>query len=138
MPTQQEVRRVFQDIIDAPREQRRRAFRFLKGDDLAQAEGARVQVNWLEMVGCADDYTYRLSIDADKQINIVCFGLPTVDANCEGTYDSVDDLPNWVQDRLAILMMIPITKPTPDIPEVGRRISTSVFWLYAPRPDAEK
>ena len=115
-----------------------RAFRSLKEDDLSVADGARVRLYWLEMKDCADDYTYRLSIDADKQISIVCFGLPTVDANCEGTYDSVDDLPNWVQDRLAILMMIPITKPTPDIPEVGRRISTSVFWLYAPRPDAEK
>lgn len=110
----------------------------LRYEDRSEADGLRGRVNWLEMKTCADDYTYRLSIDADKQISIVCFGLPTVDANCEGTYDSVDDLPSWVQDRLAILMMIPITKPTPDIPEVGRRISTSAFWLYAPRPDAEK
>jgi len=134
------VHQLFLQIIATypPGRERIEMLTSLRYEDRSEADGLRGRVNWLEMVGCADDYTYRLSIDADKQISIVCFGLPTVDANCAGTYDSVDDLPNWVQDRLAILMMIPITKPTPDIPEVGRRISTSVFWLYAPRPDAEK
>lgn len=81
---------------------------------------------------CADDYTYRVSIEDGGRIHIVCFGLPTVDSNCEGHYDKADDLPNWVQDRLAILMMTPNVKPTPDIRGVGRRISGSVFWIYAP------
>lgn len=78
-----------------------------------------------------DDYTYRVCIE-EGTIRLQCFGLPTVDSNCEGDYDSVDALPDWVQDRLAILMMTPTTKPTSDIPTVGRRISRNVFWVYAP------
>lgn len=85
---------------------------------------------------CADDYTYRVEINRDR-VNIICFGLPTVDANCEGEYDSVDALPNWVQERLAILMMTPNTKPTRDIPKIGRRVSGNVFWVYAPEPSSE-
>ena len=85
-----------------------------------------------DLPSCADDYTYRVNIETDGSIHIICFGLPTVDSNCEGHYDKADDLPNWVQDRLAILMMTPNVKPTPDIRGVGRRISGSVFWIYAP------
>lgn len=80
---------------------------------------------------CKDDYTYRVRIEGGV-ISIMCFGLPTVDSNCEGDYDGVDALPDWVQDRLAILMMTPTTRPTSDIPTVGRRISGNVFWVYAP------
>lgn len=85
-----------------------------------------------DLPSCSDDYTYRVSIEQGGAIDIICFGLPTVDINCEGHYDKADDLPNWVQDRLAILMMTPNVKPTPDIAGVGRRISGSVFWIYAP------
>lgn len=111
-----------------------------KSNPRAQAQWAKQLDMFLVMISnedadlpsCADDYTYRVNIEADGSIHIVCFGLPTVDSNCEGHYDKADDLPNWVQDRLAILMMTPNVKPTPDIRGVGRRISGSVFWIYAP------
>lgn len=83
-----------------------------------------------------DDYTFRVKIEGGR-VSIMCFGLPSVDVDCEGEYDSADDLPNWVQDRLAILMMTPTTKPTADIRGIGRRISQDVFWIYAPRPSGE-
>lgn len=85
-----------------------------------------------------DDYTFRVSINRDNSIDIMCFGIPTVDTNCEGHYDTASDLPNWVQDRLAILMMTSNVKPTTDIRGVGRRISESVFWVYAPEPTPEE
>lgn len=83
-----------------------------------------------------DSYTYRVSIRGSR-IKITCFGVPTVDDDCEGEYDGADDLPDWVQDRLAILMMTPIDKPTSDIRGVGRRISKDVFWVYAPKAPSE-
>jgi len=80
-----------------------------------------------------ENYTYRISVNGGR-VNIMCFGIPPVDGVDEGDYDSVDDLPNWVKDRLAILMMTPIDKPTVDIPSVGRRITGNVYWVYAPEP----
>lgn len=83
-----------------------------------------------------DNYTYRVSIDG-RTIRIICFGIPTIDVDCEGEYDGADALPDWVQDRLAILMMTPNDKPTADIRSIGRRISKDVFWIYAPKPSSE-
>jgi hypothetical protein len=78
-----------------------------------------------------EDYTYRVEIGGEW-VTIICFGFPSVDTDCEGSYYGVDALPNWVQERLAVLMMTPTTKPTMDIEKVGRRISEHVFWVYAP------
>lgn len=48
-----------------------------------------------------------------------------------GWYRSVDDLPEWVAKKLAVLSMInPDEHPTPDIKGVGRRINRSVYWIY--------
>lgn len=45
-------------------------------------------------------------------------------------YDSVDCLPEWAQRKLAVLMGIDHTAVNEDIPNVGRRISRYVFWVY--------
>lgn len=39
----------------------------------------------------------------------------------------VAEIPEWVQQRIAILMMV---KPTEFIEGVGRRIDESTFWIY--------
>lgn len=48
-----------------------------------------------------------------------------------GWYDDVSDLPEWVQKKLAVLMVCRETPPTPIIPGVGRRISVDIFWVFA-------
>lgn len=78
-----------------------------------------------------DDKTYRVSIFPDG-IDIICFGLDSIDSNLEGHYDHVDDLPNWVQERIAVLSMIPATPPTKEVEGIGRRISKHVYWVYSP------
>jgi hypothetical protein len=78
-----------------------------------------------------DNDTYRVSVFPDG-IDVMCFGLADVDPQVEGHYDRPDDLPRWVQERLAVLSMIPPTPPTPFVDGVGRRISVHVYWVCAP------
>ena len=81
--------------------------------------------------GINDDNTYRISIFPDG-IDVVCFGLESVDSQLEGHYDGIDLLPNWVKERLAVLNMMPATPPTNTVDGVGRRISAHVYWVFAP------
>ena len=78
-----------------------------------------------------DDNIFRVSVYQDG-VDVMCLGLERVDSSIDGYYDCPDDLPDWVQERLAILMMFDATPPTPEVEGIGRRISESVFWLYAP------
>ena len=52
----------------------------------------------------SDNSTYRVEIAYDtKQVNVSCFGMMCIDKDAEGHYDSVDELPVWMQERLATL-----------------------------------
>lgn len=78
-----------------------------------------------------DDNIYRVSVFPDG-IDIICFGLSSVDSDIDGHYDQTDDLPNWVKERLAVLMITSGIPPTQEVVGVGRRISSHVYWVYAP------
>lgn len=78
-----------------------------------------------------DDKIYRVSIFPDG-VDVICLGLDNVDSNLEGHYDHVDDLPNWVQERLAVLSMMSASPPTNMIEGIGRRISKHVYWVFTP------
>lgn len=79
-----------------------------------------------------NDRTYRITLHKSGAVQVQWFGSDSVDSELATNYACGDDLPNWVQERLATLMMIPTTKPIPDIPGVGRRITENIFWVYAP------
>lgn len=87
-------------------------------------------------MGIVDSATYRVHI-RQSGVDVFCFGLESIDAKCEGVYTAVESLPQWLQERLAVLMIASSEPPTADIPDIGRRISERVFWVYAPRPDSE-
>ena len=54
-----------------------------------------------------DDRTYRVNIEFDtKTVNVTCFGINSVDSDVEGAYASVEELPEWMQLRLATLSML--------------------------------
>ena len=54
------------------------------------------------------DYTlYQVKIDANtKRVHVLCLGMYCVDSELKEWYESVDDLPKWVQEKLALLMML--------------------------------
>lgn len=99
--------------------------------DLRHANGGRPQVaNAMDEL-VHDDNIYRVSVFPDG-IDIVCFGLASIDSGIDGHYDRPDDLPEWVKERLAVLMITSGTPPTQEVAGVGRRISSHVYWVYAP------
>ena len=77
------------------------------------------------------DNIYRVSVFPDG-IDVLCFGLASVDSDINGHYARTDDLPNWVKERLAVLMITSGIPPTQEVAGVGRRISSHVYWVYAP------
>lgn len=80
-----------------------------------------------------DNSTYRVMIhSATKNVEVMCFGMSPVDKSVEGVYDSYDQLPEWMRDRLAGLSILPIPPPPQDVDGVGTRISGNIYWVYHP------
>jgi hypothetical protein len=76
------------------------------------------------------DYTlYQVKIDADtKRVHVACLGIYCVDNQLKEWYDCVDDLPKWVQEKLAVLMML---EPKLDYKsEIGYRASDHEFYIH--------
>ena len=65
--------------------------------------------------------------DDVKLVEVMCIGIKCVDSPLKDTYDSVDELPSWVQERIALLMGC---KNGHAIETIGRRVDDSTFWIY--------
>jgi len=79
-----------------------------------------------------DNNAYRIDIGSTGRVEVLCFGIESIDTELEGYYDSLQDLPKWVQERIALLSMLKSEPPTEDVEGVGRRISVSTYWVYKP------
>jgi hypothetical protein len=80
----------------------------------------------------ADVIVHRVFVDPHTNgISVIRFGLESVDAGPERIYSSVQELPNWMQKKVAVLSMLSPTPPTPEVPGVGRRMDENTFWVYA-------
>lgn len=80
---------------------------------------------------------YRVQIMGSERIRVIKLGMG-VDEEVEGIYSSIDALPNWIKERLAVLMVVDAEhKPTNVIEGVGRRISAQVFWVFIPESGAD-
>jgi len=78
------------------------------------------------------DPMYRVIIDESKEnsIEVQCIGMYCVDSEVVGSYSGVEKLPQWMQEKVALLMMTSYTPPTIDVKGVGRRINERTFWVY--------
>lgn len=78
-----------------------------------------------------DDKLYRVNIHYDtKQVHVESFGINVVDLTVKlGHYDSVDDLPMWMQERLSVLNMLECPPPPNDVEGVGCRIGPYIYWV---------
>lgn len=85
----------------------------------------------------ADDLVYRVAIEPNC-VEVMSFctkdGIIEVDESIEGTYDDLDSLPKWVQERIALLSMLSYKPPTVTVEGVGRRISKDTYWVHRPDP----
>ncbi len=77
----------------------------------------------------SDATVYRVCIqDANNTIEVSCLGMDCLDSTCNGVYDSVDKLPDWIQDRLAVLLLC-APNQYDSVEGIGRRIEAKVFWV---------
>lgn len=66
----------------------------------------------------------------EEKIYVLSLGL---DADShEQVYVSTDTMPDWMQDRLSVLLMMDPTPPTKYVDGVGRRIAEDIFWVVEP------
>jgi len=73
---------------------------------------------------------YRIYIAPDsKSIEVVCLGIDNVDSEAEGIYSDTSQLPDWMQDRIAVLSMMKVNPPQTKIEGVGMRVDEHVFWV---------
>mgnify|MGYP003666971849 FL=1 len=63
----------------------------------------------------------------DRRVDVTCVGMDCVDSSLDDVYDTVDDMPVWVQERIAMLM---VCKDGQTIDHIGRRVDDSCFWLF--------
>jgi len=75
---------------------------------------------------------YRVSVhDRTGEVTVHCYDLlENFAPELTKEYNSINDLPKWAQERLAVLMLLDPTIINNDIENVGRRISRNVYWLY--------
>ena len=128
IPLQEKVKIVAQALKRARTERRRlvdmELLRKYTVDILIDDIGLNVTV---EQVGQSRE-VLRLEV-VDGSVTIINFSLEMLDNDVSGWYSEVDLLPDWVKDRLALLMMVDPIPPTKYVDGVGRRISETVFWI---------
>lgn len=74
---------------------------------------------------------YRIKISPSGVVYVTCYDLlEEFKQELKPRYSSVDDLPKWAQEKLAVLMLFDVKGQLPDIKGVGRRIDTNLFWIY--------
>jgi hypothetical protein len=83
-----------------------------------------------EQITIDDDKIYRVDLSDSEKIIVISYGIDQTDSALGKMYPSVDDLPDWVQKKLAVLSLLDPSKPNGDVPEVGRRINQHIFWIY--------
>ena len=75
--------------------------------------------------------TYHIQIHhTKKSVEVSSLGINMVDAELDGYYTSVDDLPLWVQTKLSLLMMLSVPPPLNDLVGVGSRLGPYLYWVY--------
>jgi hypothetical protein len=74
---------------------------------------------------------YRIQINEDNTVETSCYEmLDAFDPELKKYYETLDDLPKWVQDKLAVLMLLDHTKVNQEVENVGRRINQNVYWVF--------
>ena len=110
---------------------------FLKYRDMIEANGwrecRRRRAYWIGDTQHIppDDNIYRVNIDPDTgYVKVACIGLERVDALVNGNYSGTHTLPDWMQEKLAVLTMMSSKPPTETVDGVGRRINDDTYWVY--------
>lgn len=127
IPVQEKVKIVAEALKRARTERRRLDAGLIRGYILDIFLNDLGTYTSIQLAAQAKD-VLRLEV-IDGSVTIIDFSLEMLDNDISGWYSEVDLLPDWVKDRLALLMMVDPTPPTKYVDGVGRRISETVFWI---------
>ena len=76
------------------------------------------------------DNVYRVYINSNAgSVEVVCLGMDSVDSEAEGIYHDTSHLPDWMQERLAVLSMMKVDPPQTKVEGVGMRVDANVYWI---------
>ena len=83
------------------------------------------------------DTLYNVYLDKDtKRIKVICLGINCIDNSLKDSYDSWEDLPKWMKDKIAVLMMLEVrgfmsTALDDEVKGIGMRgQGEDKFWVY--------
>jgi len=87
---------------------------------------------FMSISSSGDDTVYRVVVGEYKEnyVEVQCIGMYCVDNVISGSYSALEELPQWMQEKVALLMMTSFTPPTKEVEGVGRRINSYTFWVY--------
>ena len=57
------------------------------------------------------------------------------DYGLEDTYESFDNMPQWLQTKLIKLQILPEPPPKQSVLNVGVRMAPNVYWIVAPEDE---
>ena len=74
---------------------------------------------------------YRIMIMDDTTVETDCYDLlENFAPELNSYYSNTDELPQWAQDKLAVLMLLDHNVVNKEVEGVGKRINEHIFWLY--------
>jgi hypothetical protein len=86
-------------------------------------------LRYIEMIKA--DPVYRIKIYEDSSVETTCYDLlDNFKPELDNHYEHIDDLPNWVQNKLAVLMLLDHRVNNEEVKDVGRRISEDIYWVF--------
>ena len=75
------------------------------------------------------DFIWRIEERNDGTVESMYIGFLPIDSSRVTHYNSGNDLPEWIKDRIAVLRMMPPKSTESVVFGVGRRIDTNIFWV---------
>ena len=79
-----------------------------------------------------NDYVWRVDIHKDGGVTCKYIGYITIDTAQTVEYQSLQETPEWVQNGVAVLRMLPADIDLSLVKGLGRRISEDLFWVVQP------
>jgi hypothetical protein len=99
-----------------------------KGEKLISAPEEEL-LRYVEMMKAHP--TYRIKIHDDSSVETTCYDLlDNFSPELDNHYEHLDDLPEWVQNKLAVLMLLDHKVKNEEVKDVGRRISEDIYWVF--------
>lgn len=75
------------------------------------------------------DMVWRLEEKEDGSVEAIYIGFGPIDSDRIKLYANFGSLPEWMQDRVAVLRMMPCDPHESVVFGVGRRIAEETFWV---------